>query len=145
MTAIWTFTRTAAIALTCLLVLDVPWLMSTAEPLYRPALAAHLASEPDLRAAGLFYLLYAVGLTALAVRPLEAGVSWRSALARGALFGLVAYATYDPTNQATMAGWPWALTAIDMVWGTVLSGAAAGGAALVVGRGAGIRVRNDGR
>ena len=145
MRQVWRFARAAGVTLVGLLVLDVPWLMSTAEPLYRPALGAHLAAVPDLRAAGLFYLLYAVGLTALAVRPLEAGVSWRSALARGALFGLVAYATYDLTNQATMAGWPWALTAIDMVWGTVLSGAAAGGAALVVGRGAGIRVRNDGR
>ena len=122
MTAIWTFTRTTAIALTCLLVLDVPWLMSTAEPLYRPALAAHLASEPDLRAAGLFYLIYAIGLTALVLRPGAGVAEWRSALPRGALFGFVAYATYDLTNQATLSNWPWSLTVIDMAWGATLSG-----------------------
>ena len=131
MTPVWRFGRVFGVTLACLLVLDVPWLMSTAEPLYRPALGAHLASVPDLRAAGLFYVIYAVGLTALAVRPQDGALSWRLSLARGALFGLVAYATYDLTNQATLANWPWWLTAIDMVWGTVLSGIAAGGAAVV--------------
>jgi uncharacterized membrane protein len=42
-------------------------------------------------------------------------------LGRAALFGLVTYATYDLTNLATIEGWPLAVTAIDLVWGTVLS------------------------
>ncbi len=127
------FGRTAAIALVCLLALDVPWLLSTTEALYRPALAAHLAPSPDLSAALLFYLIYAIGLTALAIRPNETMASWRSSLWRGAVFGLVAYATYDLTNQATLSHWPWSLTVIDMVWGTILSGLSAAAAAAASG------------
>jgi len=48
------------------------------------------------------------------------------AAARGALFGLVAYATYDLTNQATLRDWPWHLTLIDLCWGALASAAAAG-------------------
>ncbi len=129
MTPIWRFARTAAITLVCLLALDVPWLVSTTEPLYRPALAAHLAPTPDLPAAALFYLIYAIGLTALVLRPNETMASWQSALWRGAIFGLVAYATYDLTNQATLSNWPWSLTVIDMAWGTTLSGLSAAVAA----------------
>ncbi len=39
-------------------------------------------------------------------------------------FGLVAYGTYDLTNQATLKGWSVSLSVIDMAWGTVLTGAA---------------------
>mgnify|MGYP001223041385 CR=1 FL=1 len=45
-----------------------------------------------------------------------------------AFFGLVAYATYDLTNQATMRDWPWHITAIDLVWGAVLTAASTLGA-----------------
>ncbi|MFM7971521.1 MAG: DUF2177 family protein [Betaproteobacteria bacterium] len=41
---------------------------------------------------------------------------------RGGFFGFVAYATYDLTNQATMVNWPWMVTAIDLLWGTFLTG-----------------------
>ena len=39
----------------------------------------------------------------------------------GALFGLIAYATYDLTNLATLQGWPLVVTAVDMVWGAALT------------------------
>jgi len=35
-------------------------------------------------------------------------------LALGALFGLVAYATYDLTNLATLKDWPLAVTIVDL-------------------------------
>jgi len=38
-----------------------------------------------------------------------------------ALFGFVAYATYDLSNLATLKGWPVWLTVLDMAWGTLLS------------------------
>jgi uncharacterized membrane protein len=72
-----------------------------------------------------FYLLYALGVVALAVRPGQAPRAWRGATLRGALFGLVAYGTYDLTNQATLPHWPWSLTVVDMAWGCVLTGWAA--------------------
>jgi len=72
-----------------------------------------------------FYLLFAAGLVVLAVRPgLEAG-SLRLATGNGAMLGLVAYATYDLTNQATLRNWTTALTLTDLAWGTLLSAIAA--------------------
>ena len=55
--------------------------------------------------------------------------------ARGALYGLCAYGTYDLTNQATLRHWPTYLTLADLAWGTALSGFAALVAALVRRRG----------
>ena len=40
---------------------------------------------------------------------------------RGALFGLLAYATYDLTNLATIQGWPWQVSVFDMIWGTAVN------------------------
>ncbi len=57
----------------------------------------------DLGAAALFYLVYGVGLVSFVVLPAPRVLD---AMARGALFGLVAYATYDLTNQATLRDWP---------------------------------------
>ena len=41
----------------------------------------------------------------------------------GAFFGLVAYATYDLTNQAVIRDWPVVVTVIDLGWGALLTGA----------------------
>ena len=35
--------------------------------------------------------------------------------------GLLAYATYDLTNLATIRDWPWQISVIDMAWGTTLN------------------------
>ena len=51
---------------------------------------------------------------------LQAG-SLRRAVLLGGFFGLITYATYDLTNQATVKNWPWLLTLVDMTWGLVLS------------------------
>lgn len=42
----------------------------------------------------------------------------------GAFFGLVVYAAYDLTNQATIADWPVMITCIDMIWGSFMTGVA---------------------
>jgi len=62
------------------------------------------------------------------VRPALVEASLKPAAGRGALFGLVAYATYDLTNQATLQNWPWLVTAIDLCWGTFLTATATVGA-----------------
>jgi uncharacterized membrane protein len=96
---------------------------------YRQRLGALLAPAPHLLPAGLFYALYALGVVVLAVRPVApSGPSsgpWGRAALRGALFGLVAYGTYDLTNQATLPLWPTTLTLVDMGWGCVLTAWAA--------------------
>jgi uncharacterized membrane protein len=57
----------------------------------------------------------------LAVLPGLETSSLKTTLLRGALFGLIAYATYDLTNLATVKDWPLIVTIVDMIWGTVLS------------------------
>jgi len=110
------------------LALDAIWLTVTNATLYRPALGPILATSPRLIPAALFYLIYFAGLMSFAVRPALEFHSWRHAGARGAAFGICAYATYDLTNQATLAVWSTRVTAFDLAWGAVVSaaGAAAG-------------------
>jgi len=105
--------------------LDAAWLNVSADALYRAQLGALMRAEFDFRPVAIFYPLYLVGVFALAVAPAlreggVAGATWR-----GALFGLVTYATYDLTNQATIVGWSWTVTAVDLVWGTFATGLAA--------------------
>tara|TARA_R110002124_G_scaffold244207_1_gene409310 strand:- start:1528 stop:1941 length:414 start_codon:yes stop_codon:yes gene_type:complete len=107
--------------------IDVVWLTTMTDRFYKPLLGPMLAAEPDLRAAVIFYLVSIFGTVFLAVLPgLRAG-SWRRATLNGAVLGFVAYATYDLTNQATLAQWSTQLTIVDLCWGTVLTAASATG------------------
>jgi len=60
-----------------------------------------------------------------AVRPALEVNSPLRALTYGALFGFLAYATYDLTNQATLRDWPVLVTVVDLAWGAVLSASVA--------------------
>ncbi len=105
--------------------LDFIWLSSTVNTVYRPRLGALLAESPVIWAVVLFYLLYGAGLAIFVIRPAMAEGSVVTALWMGAVFGLVAYGTYDLTNLATLKDWSVSLSVIDMAWGTILTGAAA--------------------
>lgn len=109
------------VALVVMVVLDGLWLGVVARSLYRDALGPLMADPVVLWAAIAFYLVYPVGLVVFAVRP---GGGAAAVAARGALFGLIAYATYDLTNLATLKGFPASIAAIDMLWGAVISAAA---------------------
>lgn len=71
-----------------------------------------------------FYLVYVVGLVHFGVRPGLSGDALAT-IGNAALFGLVAYATYDLTNQATLKHWSTMLSLADIAWGTVASTLAA--------------------
>jgi uncharacterized membrane protein len=66
-------------------------------------------------------VIYPVGLVIFAINPALKAGSLATALTYGALFGLFSYATYDLTNYATLRNWTFALTFVDMAWGTVLA------------------------
>jgi uncharacterized membrane protein len=104
-------------------ILDGLWLGVVAKDFYRTALGSLMAAKIQFLPATLFYLVYPAGLAYFAVVPYPGAVA-KAALA-GGLFGFFCYATYDLTNQATLAGWPWRLTVVDIAWGTALSAAAA--------------------
>jgi uncharacterized membrane protein len=107
------------------LVIDFIWLSTMASRLYRPAIGDLLAENFRLAPAIIFYLIYAAGLTFLAVRPAFISGQWTTALVYGAAVGFMAYATYDLTNQATLKSWSTTLTIADLLWGTFVSAAAA--------------------
>ncbi len=104
---------------------DMVWLGTMAERLYRPVLGEMLRPEPNVAAAALFYLFYPVGLIGFAVLPAqEQGDAFR-AFASGAMFGCFTYATYDLTNHATLRNWSTSLTIADISWGSFLAGVSA--------------------
>ena len=115
-------------AVAVMLLLDLLWLGWIARPLYLQGLAHLMAGSPTWWAAALFYAVYGLGLLrfAIALPPGQAaGRGIGRAAAAGAVFGLVAYATYDLTNLATLKDWPVALAFIDIAWGALASAAAA--------------------
>lgn len=115
--------KTFIAVLVPMLILDGIWLAVIAKSFYAKHLGAIMTQNPVWIAAILFYLLYAVGVTYFIVAPAVAGsLSWYVVLLRGALLGLVAYATYDLTNHATVVNWPTIITIVDMVWGATITG-----------------------
>ncbi|MDZ7890246.1 MAG: DUF2177 family protein [Rhodoferax sp.] len=104
-----------------LLTLDVLWIGGLAQSLYQEGIGHLMAEQPRLGVAAVFYALYPMGLLVFVVAPRGVTDDWPSTLLRGALFGLVAYATYDLTNLATLKGWPAELAMLDMAWGCVAS------------------------
>lgn len=118
-------------------ILDALWLTQMFERLYKPALEPLLAPGLRLDAAFAFYLMYVTGLVLLAVRPtVLAGGGPKAAALRGASLGAFAYATYDLTNQATLAVWPVHVSVIDIAWGTFASATASAAGALAWSRAA---------
>lgn len=104
------------------LLLDAAWLTTMASRLYRPALGHIMREDFDVLAAAAFYTIYLAGVVGFVVRP---AVDGRGVLLRGAFFGFVCYATYDLTNQATVVGWPWHVTFIDLAWGAFVTSTSA--------------------
>ncbi len=125
----WRWPLAFAVALLAFLAMDAVWLGLMSGELYQPRLGHLMAAAIDWRAAAVFYPLYIVGLVVFAVAPALARGGVLVAVARGAGVGLVAYGTYDLTNQATLRDWPWVVTLVDLCWGAVVSGSAAGTAA----------------
>ncbi len=125
----------AVVTLVTMGVLDGIWLGTMTTRLYRRQLSGLLLDAPSLAPAIAFYLLYAVGVVVLVVRPALDG-EWplSRAVAMGALLGLVAYGTYDLTNQATIRGWSMVVTVVDMAWGASLTAVVAAMAIIVARR-----------
>jgi uncharacterized membrane protein len=119
----WADLRNYGILLGVFLLIDGVWFMGIAKKLYAQHLGYLMAEKPRLFAALLFYLLFVLGLQGFVVNPALAAGNWTSALFPGMLFGLIAYATYDLTNLATVKGWPVLITAIDLAWGSFVTGA----------------------
>jgi uncharacterized membrane protein len=109
-------------AFIAMLPLDAFWLYFANSRVYKPRIGHLLASQPDFLAAGIFYLLYILGWVVFVILPaIRDNASLLSVFSHGALFGLVAYATFDLTSQALLRDWSWQVTIIDLVWGSLLT------------------------
>lgn len=102
-------------------VIDAVWLGLVAPKFYRKYIGEILADKPNFVAAAVFYALYIVGVVVFAINPALEEDSLAKAIGLGGLLGLVMYATYDLTNQATLKVWSTKVTVVDMVWGTSIT------------------------
>jgi uncharacterized membrane protein len=109
------------VALFTFLAIDFCWLALLASGFYQRHLGYLLANQPNWWAAVAFYLIFVLGVVVFSVLPALQASSLVKAFFLGGLFGLIAYATYDLTNQATIKNWPWTVTLVDLCWGTMLS------------------------
>ena len=101
--------------------IDMVWLGFIAQPFYQKHLGYLLAPEVNWPAAILFYLLFILGVLVFVVVPGVNDGSLKGSLQRAFLYGLITYATYDLTNQATVKDWPVLVTVVDLAWGMTLS------------------------
>lgn len=105
--------------------LDALWLTQMWTRLYKPLVGEITRTELNMPASVGFYVIYISAIVFFAVAPaIERGGLGR-ALFSGAALGLVAYATYNLTNQATLKAWDWRVTFADMAWGVVATALAA--------------------
>ena len=113
------FIKLYAIAFPVLVVLDMLWLGLVAKNFYAKYIGFLLRPDFNLLPGIIFYIFYVVGLVFFVIMPAVNKGSWIYALLLGALFGFIAYSTYDLTNQATLKDWPLIVTIVDLAWGMV--------------------------
>lgn len=117
-----TMLRLYLFALPIFFIIDMFWLGVVAKSFYRGKYG-HLFASPEnvnWTAAIAFYLIFIFGLVFFVIEPAK---SVSDVLIRGALFGLITYATYDLTNLAVAKEWSLQLSLVDMAWGGVLGAA----------------------
>ncbi len=123
-----TFVLTFAI----FIIIDLIWLGVIARTFYKNQLGHLMAERVNWTAAIVFYSLFIVGLVVFVINPAIDASSVARAFMLGGLFGLIAYATYDLTNLATLKDWPILVTVVDLAWGTALGALTSGLSYLVV-------------
>lgn len=125
---------TYAVSVPVFFIVDMIWLGIIAKGFYRKALEPLLTPNINWTAALLFYFLFLFGILIFALLP---GMEKRSlvyTITMAALFGFIAYATYDLTNLATLRDWPLTLSIVDMIWGAFLSASTAAVTYLIMSR-----------
>lgn len=115
------FTKLYLIALPVFFVIDMIWLGLISKNFYKNQIGFLMKSDINWIAAIIFYLLFIAGLVIFVILPAIEKQSISNAILLGGLFGLIAYATYDLSNLATLKDWPVIVTVVDLIWGTSVS------------------------
>lgn len=114
------------------LALDITWVSMYARSAFESWSQSVLSCEAGasgsrMLAAVVAYSLLVMALCIFVVRP---GQSWQAAFLRGAFLGLCMYGVFDFTNKGILGDcYPWRLLAVDVMWGTLAVGTAAGAGA----------------
>tara|TARA_B100000579_G_C22693702_1_gene786341 strand:- start:367 stop:771 length:405 start_codon:yes stop_codon:yes gene_type:complete len=103
------------------LVIDIIWLSFAVKSFYRPNIGHLLLDKPVMWAAGLFYVIYVLGIAIVIIQPSLNSNDLNSVIYKAFIFGLVAYGTYNLTNMATIKGWSPSVVFVDMLWGGTLT------------------------
>ena len=101
--------------------IDFVWITRIAQGFYQTHIGHLLRPDPVIGAAVAFYAFYLVGVVVFGVLPGLESESLVRAAGMGALFGLVAYATFDLTCMALFRDFPLIVVVVDMIWGTILT------------------------
>jgi uncharacterized membrane protein len=115
-----TFLKTFLISVPVFFAIDMLWLGVIARSLYVKYLGYIMAEQTKWGSAVIFYLLFVAGVVYFATWPALQEGSLIKAIINGALIGFLAYMTYELTNHAVIADWPWQIVIIDILWGTFL-------------------------
>lgn len=121
--------KVVLVVLISLAILDFLWMGFVTQKFYVAELAA-IGRIKDGRfdvvywAAGIVYLLLALGVGAFVLPKLTVSDSLAMAFVYGAFFGLIVYGVYDFTNVAILKDWGLLVTAADVAWGGVSVGSA---------------------
>lgn len=105
--------------------LDAGWLTIMGRILYKPTLRDILLPTINLPPAIVFYLFFPIGILVFAAMPALKANNVTTALLYGAIFGAIAYGTYDLTNFATLRNWTMQISVLDICWGAFASATAA--------------------
>jgi uncharacterized membrane protein len=101
--------------------IDFLWLTRFVPKFYRSNLGDILLPKVNAMAGSAFYVIYLMGVLAVVVVPSVRNGALGDAVWKGAVVGLISYATYDLTNLATLKGWSAKVSLVDMTWGTALT------------------------
>lgn len=106
-------------------IIDAVWLGAIAPDFYNANIGHLMADQVNWGAALAFYLFYIAGIVRFGIAATDKEKGWKGAALNGALFGFIAYATYDLTNYATLKDWPLIVVVADMIWGAFITGSSA--------------------
>ena len=119
---IWGMIKTYLIAFGVFMVVEGAWLVLIAKDFYKKEIGFLMSDSPKIIPTVLFALIIVMGLVVFAINPALVKESWKYALLAGMFLGVIAYATYDLTNLATIEGWPLKVAVVDLLWGATMGG-----------------------
>ena len=120
------FAQYFVVALVIYLLFDLIWLGLLAKNFYKNQLGNLMNDKPNWLVTGLFYLVYAMGLTFFVIQPSIVNANnVPTVILSGVIFGLVTYAAYDLTNLATLKNLSYVLSVVDLIWGAIITASTA--------------------